>query len=362
MLDGDNTMRNYGHALQADSIYRCPLTGLHLMECDEGLATTEGEQRYRIRRGVPIFLRFPPAEDEAVRRKLDRLNDLAAAAGWRTALDEIYGTEPDLLRYVTDPRRLKLLDLLPLDGAQRILEIGPGFGQFTAALADRVAQVYALEVFQGQAEFALQRAQQSGAANVAVACGGDNCDLPYLDEAFDGVVLNLVLEWCGSRCTSRSLLASQQQMLCEISRVLRPGGFVFVATKNRYSLHYLLGKRDEHMWDMRFGSALPRPLTSWLCRRRGHSRSRGYLHSHNSLARLLMAAGFDRLQPYWAVPEMRYPDRYIPADGASVRAVRREGGLTQGTHRMTRLLMPWVPARWVRHVTPGLVFLARKSV
>ena len=141
-----------------------------------------------------------------------------------------------------------------------ILEIGPGLGQFTAALARRSRHVHALEVVPEQAEFALIRARQEGARNVSVAIGGDDCRLPYRNDVFDGIVLNLVFEWCGSRNDSESHAKAQTRLLQEMARVLRPGGFLYLATKNRFALRLLLGGTDEHMSNMRFGSALPRRL------------------------------------------------------------------------------------------------------
>jgi hypothetical protein len=59
---------------------------------------------------------------------------------------------------------------------------------------------------------------------------------------------------------------------------------------------------------------------------------------------------------------MRFPKEYVPTDAASIRAARRRPGFVQGESRSTRLLMQWVPAPLVRHLTPGLAFLARKVV
>lgn len=343
------------------AVYQCPRSDSALLAQDHELLSVTGGQRYEVKRDVPTFLHYEPMEGEATRQKLERLNNRAAEVGWRAALDEVYPDDPGMVRYVTDDRRLEFLRLLPIASDDRVLEIGPGLGQFTAALAEQAGEVYGLEIVQGQAEFALQRARQMGRENVSVACGGDDCILPYQDEAFDGVVLNLVLEWCGGRCETRPLAESQTLMLREIARVLKPGGFLYLATKNRYALHYLLGKRDEHAWGIRFGNALPRPLMRWLCRRAGHPRSGGYLHSFNALSKLLQSAGFDHLQPYWAAPEMRYPERYIPLDAPSVRAARRKADFREGAFRSTQMLMPWVPAPCVKHVTHGLVFLATKN-
>ena len=134
-----------------------------------------------------------------------------------------------------------------------------------------------------QAEFVAVRTRQEGLGNVSVAIGGDDCRLPYRDGAFDGIVLNLVFEWCGSRLESESHEQAQTRLLEEMVRVLKPGGFLYLATKNRFALRLLLGGADEHMFDMAFGSALPPRLAAWLLKRKGHARPMGKLYSHDAL-------------------------------------------------------------------------------
>ena len=150
-------------------------------------------------------------------------------------------------------------------------------------------------------------------------------------------------------------------MLEESARVLKSNGWLFLATKNRHGLGYLTGARDEHTFDWRFGQALPRRFLNWLLRVRGISRTKGLIHSYPELRRLLSEAGFSQLEPFWAVPEFRFPAELIRADASSIRAARRRPGFKQGTSRKTRILMPLVPASLVKYVMPGLIFLARKT-
>lgn len=309
---------------------------------------------------IPCYLAFAPVEDGPTRTRLGKLVALARGGmGWQQALEAT--EEAGMVAYVTDMRRAAFLDLLPLSAQSDILEIGPGLGQFTVALARRSRHVHALEVVPEQAEFAQLRTRQEGARNVSIAIGGDDCRLPYRDGAFDGIVLNLVFEWCGSRIDSESHGAAQTRLLEEMVRVLKPGGFLYLATKNRFALRLLLGGADEHMGQLAFGSALPRRLGEWLLRRKGDRRAMGRLYSHDALAAQLRRAGLESVQSFWAAPEMRYPTHYVPSDSASVRAARARPGLRQGEGRKVGLLMRLMPASWVRHVMPGLAFLALKK-
>ena len=153
--------------------------------------------------------------------------------------------------------------------------------------------------------------------------------------------MNLVFEWCASRKGERDdPAAGQRLMLAEIHRILKPGGRLYLLTKNRYAMRLLLGKRDEHCDKMRWGNALPRWLMRLAMRMKGKAQPRGLLHSYNALRGMLRSAGFVETRSYWAVPEMRHPKACVPTDAASVRAARRQPGFVQGEFRSTRALMP----------------------
>ena len=337
----------------------CPRTRVPLHVEGDKLCAKDGTALYRTRDGIANFLQLEPLEDADTRSKLERLTRLARIEGWRAALHCVYGDDPALIQYVTDPARAAFIRLL--ETTQRdVLEIGPGLGQFTAALAKDARCVQALEVVEGQAQFVAERCRQSGIGNVKVAAGGEDCRLPYPDAAFDIVVLNLVFEWCASRSSAEPTETVQKRLLAEIFRVLRPGGSLYLATKNRFALRILTGKPDEHYCGLRFASALPRWLADRLLNLRGIRRAPGRLYSHNGLRRMLRMAGFEKVDSLWAVPEMRTPIKFVPTDAVSIRNARRTKGFIQGELKSTQLLMRMVPAWLVRHFTPGLVFLAWK--
>lgn len=309
--------------------------------------------RYPVEHGVPVFLRRPPAEDEETQDRLRRLLGCAPTLGWRAAVDAVW---PDQ-RYVSDELRARYVDLLPLDPGAAVLEVGCSLGQGTVALARRAGSVDAVDVVPGQAAFTAERCRQEGLDNVTACAAGDDCRLPFPARRFDVAVLNLVLEWCGMRFPGAAADA-QRRLLTEVARTLRPGGTLFVATKNRYGIQYLIGGHDEHCYGLRFGNALPRSVLSLALRAlRGSPAPAGLLHSSAGLEQLLHETGFDDLRPYWAAPDARYPTVYVPADGATIEEARaalpRE---LLGGSRRVQLAMSMVPANLVRHVSPSLVF------
>ncbi|MBI4563353.1 MAG: class I SAM-dependent methyltransferase [Planctomycetes bacterium] len=289
-----------------------------------------------------------------------RLNRIAEERGWRQAILEVYRTSSGMMRYVLDPSRSRFLDILPLSKDKTVLEVGSGLGQITTALAVRAGMVEAIEVVSGQAIFTHRRCQQEGLENVRVVCGGDDSRLPYSSAQFDVAILNLVLEWCFRREATVSPAESQERLLRETARVLKPGGLLYLCTKNRYSIRLLLGGRDEHVGGLRFGSALPRWMVGLISRIRGTAGLSGYIHSYQGVDQMLRRCGFEERRSYWAAPEMRYPAWFIPARASDIARARRHPGFMACDGKRSRWLMERVPAPLVKNLTPGLIFLARK--
>ncbi len=340
-----------------ETIYQCPKTGEPLLQSGDRLHTASGDSSYPIVNGIPMMCVYPSAEGDEGDDSMNKLVAAAADLGWQEAIEKNW---PEVARYVIDTTRHQMVDLLPLKPDHKILEVGGGLGQFTVPMAKRVKELYAIDVVQGQSEFTKIRCEQSGCDNVIAASGGDNLKVPYRDNSFDGVILNLVVEWCACRDTTMSFQQGQMVFLEECCRVLKDGGYVYICTKNRYSLKCLMGRGDEHT-NLTFGNALPRWLMDKQLKKSGKDRPNGLLHSHNWWRRTLGKLGFGQIQSYWAAPEMRFPDRYIPLDSASVRAARREGGFRQGDQRSSQWVMPWIPAPLVKHFTRGHCFLAFKN-
>jgi SAM-dependent methyltransferase len=335
------------------SVYACTHSGIALQRSGNLYCNERGESVAETREGVVWFESTSVEEDQATRTRLSQLHAAAVANGWRAALTESY--EPAFVDYVTNPLRSRFIDELPLSSSSDVLEIGPGLGQFTGELAARCRFVDALEVVPGQAVFIALKMKQEGIANVRVAAGGGDCRLPYRDQAFDGVVLNLVFEWCGARAAEEHLVV-QLRLLSEMFRVLRPGGFLYLATKNRFGISYVAGKPDEHFEGMRFGSALPRRLA----RLAFGGKQPGMLHSYPGLRRLIASSGFRVEKSWWAAPDYRRPLALIDTDSTIIRDARQSVGFIAGRSRLERLVLGSLPASWVKYFMPGLNFLAVK--
>ncbi len=104
-------------------------------------------------------------------------------------------------------------DLLPLQGDERVLDVGAGTGAFAFAVAPRAREVVALEV-DGQVA---ERAKADAPANVEVVVG-DGEHLPFDDFEFDVAA------------TLRTLHHTQRPelLVAELTRVTKPGGTILV--------------------------------------------------------------------------------------------------------------------------------------
>ena len=125
-----------------------------------------------------------------------------------------------LLRF---PRRAlareRLLEVLEPRPGERVLEIGPGMGYYSLAVATAL-DGGALDIFDVSQEFlddVTRKARDRGIENVT-ATQGDARVLPYGDDSFDAAFLVTVL----------GEVPDQDATLRELARVMRPGGRLVV--------------------------------------------------------------------------------------------------------------------------------------
>ena len=115
-------------------------------------------------------------------------------------------------------RRRMQSALAPWPG-ERMLEVGPGTGYYTLAVAEWIAPGR-LDIFDLQQEMldhTMRRADERGVTNV-IPTQGDAERLPYPDASFDAAYLVTVL----------GEVPDQDAALRELARVLKPGGRLVV--------------------------------------------------------------------------------------------------------------------------------------
>jgi SAM-dependent methyltransferase len=124
-----------------------------------------------------------------------------------------------------------------------ILDLGCGAGGTSLALAERGADVLALDLSEARVEKLKEKAK-GGHLKLRIDVG-DALRIPAANQSFDWVILQDVIEH----------LPEPQEALAEVSRVLRPEGRIYLSTPNRWSPFNFFS--DPH-WNLPLVSTLPR--------------------------------------------------------------------------------------------------------
>lgn len=116
--------------------------------------------------------------------------------------------------------RRRVLEALAPRPGERLLEVGPGTGYYSLAVAERLGpdgRLDLLDVQQEMLDHTTARAAAAGTGNV-VGVRADARAMPFPDDSFDGAWLCIVL----------GEVPDQDAALAELARVVRHGGRVVV--------------------------------------------------------------------------------------------------------------------------------------
>lgn len=157
------------------------------------------------------------------------------------------GNEENLLRsdnhwpviYHLSPLRHFLLEWLPIEQGDDVLEIGCGMGAVTGCLLQKGATVDAVEISPRRAQICALRNRR--ADNLTIHVG--NLNAMTFDKKFDFVLLIGVLEYAEKFTQTKTPHAD---FLTKCKSFLKPGGALVIAIENRLGIEYLSGKPEDH--------------------------------------------------------------------------------------------------------------------
>lgn len=232
----------------------------------------------------------------------------AEKVGWQRALEG----RGDLTDWFESRSRANGLYLTKIDQKSIVLDYGCGFGSLSFVAASIAKEVVSLDTSLVYLRGLNIRRKQDGINNI-FPIKSDYINFPFFEDTFDLILVNGVLEYIPCQHLSHPQEEMAMDFIKALTRVLKPGGQIYLAIENRYGLNYLLGGQDEHT-NLRFVTVLPRRLSEIYSKLLRGLPYREWTYSYKDLARLFRENVDFHQQFYAALPEYRYPKAFVSLD------------------------------------------------
>jgi SAM-dependent methyltransferase len=192
---------------------------------------------YRALRGIPDLR---TADDLYLANRDDwdyalRLNDDFDRLDFRGLLERYFDLSPEIppdlrrrqiAHILTAPARARTwLDALGTAARGPLLDLGCGTGSFLAAVGGEVEESWGIDIAMRWLLVARKRLDEEGLGRVGLVCGCAE-RLPFRERSFRAIVAGDAIEHVGDQAAT----------LAESYRALKPGGRLFLASPNRFSL------------------------------------------------------------------------------------------------------------------------------
>jgi ubiquinone/menaquinone biosynthesis C-methylase UbiE len=354
-----------------------------LLKCPECNAKLELSQKrcvcplcraeWPVNDGIPRFFQAPTYYwGEIDRNDARELLEAARKGSWAEAVRARFPEGDNMSFGVLDLQRASWAPMLGLNERSVALDIGSGYGAITHSLARSVGEVYSIEAISERIEFTQERLRQEGICNVRLIQASATT-LPLLDNNFDLVVVNGVLEWVGEWDLQADPRSAQLKFLDSVCRLLKDQGVLVIGIENRFGYGLFLGQTDHS--GIAYTSLIPRRIASFMLRHSStdHYRTelnrkreyRTYTYSERGYRRLLADAGFKEVSCYWAEPGYNQPYHLIPLSRPQwvqelfLDLLDHPGPAPQRSWRR-RLKRAIAPYGLLRQTVPDFLFLASK--
>jgi len=220
--------------------FACPICKGRLQHGSRGYFCVRDQRVCRVTLGIPDFRVWPDGlfESEMEHAWTERLEAEYSNASFAELVDLYASLRPAVPPDVVAKRRVHMLSAvlraqsslaeleqitaLPRQG--QFLEIGCGTGEFLVAAAQVFRSVVGLDISMPRSVLAKKQLEETGREALVICASAEF--LPFVNDSFHIVVGSDVIEH----------VHEQLEVMRETHRVLVPGGALFLATPNRWSL------------------------------------------------------------------------------------------------------------------------------
>ena len=351
----------------------CPSCQGQLTLAHDSLSCISCSKDYPIINGIPDFREKDEYWCNVDRATMQTMNTKARESGdWLTTARELV---PKYIGHFEPLDRGDAQFLWPADSNSRILDAGSMWGGLTIPVAQHCGEIYAIDKTIETLEFLKIRAAQMGLDNIHVAASPVQ-KVPFPDKYFDMVLLSGVLEWValdqevtlethwGKRRTDTKVYQEnprvvQLKVLRELQRVIKPGGYLYLAIENRFGYLYFVGRPDDHV-NIQYVSFLPRFLANAITRHKLNFDYRTYVYSQTGYSDLLRESGFEDDMEFYGVfdhyikPKYIIPPQFIKYWKYQVLPINHPLAPLYA-----RLAAKIFPRSLLKHVSPSFIAIAR---
>ncbi|MBI4639271.1 MAG: methyltransferase domain-containing protein [Candidatus Tectomicrobia bacterium] len=213
-----------------------------------------------------------------------------------------------------------------IDLGEQLLDVGCGYGGLSIAYAKTGRTAFALDMDPQNMKTLIRRilAYESSPGKVFPFLGSV-LSIPLPDAIVDIALMIGVVEWLGYSDSEKGVRDLQIGGLKEVCRVVKPGGYLIIGTKNRLFPRYLW--RDAQL-KTPLVNALPRQMANWLSLEVWGHEYRGYIYSYWGWKKLITEAGFMLHDTFVPIFNYQFPLLLVRA-WDSVRIGRRLSTIVQ---------------------------------
>lgn len=137
--------------------------------------------------------------------------------------------------------RGNIVDFLPIEKTDTVLEVGAGCGAVTGTLAEKAGRVICIDLSHKRSLINAERNRERD--NVEIRVGNFQDVEKGLEEKYDYITLIGAFEYAGSYIEAPDPYG---EFLRILAKHLKDGGSLVIAIENKYGLKYFAGCREDH--------------------------------------------------------------------------------------------------------------------